>query len=414
MRARTAFVLAAAAALAAPLAPATAAEVVAMPGRTSPGHALALPAAPPPVSRVRVSTGTVASGLAEPLALAPVADGRMFVVERRGTVRVLKNGRIQPGLYLDLRSRVGSAGSEQGLLGIAVDPLFRTSPRFWVAFTARGTGDLVLATFRARYASATRADATSVRTVLVVRHRGAANHNGGSVVFGKDRMLFWSTGDGGGGGDTFDNSRRGTSLLGKILRLDVRHSCAGKRYCIPSSNPRYALHRTDLLGPIWAKGLRNPWRTSVDPATGDLWIGDVGQNKYEEVDRIPAGRGGLDFGWPCREGFHSYDPGRCGGRTMTGPLVEQCHPDAVAGCPAARAAEALIGGILYRGTRQPALLGAYLYADFLTGNVWLYRAGSSATAGHLAGLAWIGRTWTGEPIGLTLGGRLVRFSARTV
>jgi glucose/arabinose dehydrogenase len=411
MRFRTAAVLIAAAALVSTLGGTPAASAAPQPERalvaTAPRTAL------PPVSRLRVSTSAVVGGLAEPLAMAPVADGRMFVVERRGTVRVVKNGRLLAGTYLDIRSRVGSAGGEQGLLGIAVDPRFRTSPRMWLVFTAKGTGDLVLATVRARFASAARADVSTLRTVLSVPHRGASNHNGGSIVFGNDGMLFWSTGDGGGGGDTFDNSRKGTSLLGKILRLDVHRNCATRRYCIPASNPRYRLHRTDLLGPIWAKGLRNPWRTSVDPLTGDLWIGDVGQDKYEEIDRIAPGAGGLDFGWPCREGFHSYDPGRCAGRTMTPPLWEECHPDGVPGCSQARAGEALIGGIVYRGRSQPALYGSYLFADYVTGNIWVYRAGTSATVGNLSGLSWIGRSWTGEPLGLTLGGQLVRFAART-
>jgi glucose/arabinose dehydrogenase len=368
----------------------------------------------PPVARVRVVATPVVGGLVKPVAAAALPDGRLLVVEKRGTVRVVANGRLLPGNYLTLTPLVESKGWEQGLLGIAVDPQFATSPRLWLTFVARGTGDLVLATIRARSAAATHADGTTLRTVLTIRHRATITHYGGSLVFDNDGMLLLSTGDGGCCGDPSDNARNGRSLLGKILRLDARRACLPLRYCVPTSNPRYAQHRKDLSPVVWAMGMRNPWRTSIDPLTGDLWLGDVGQDRYEEVDRIPAGAGGIDLGWPCREGRHSYNPARCAGRTMSPPVWTGCHEDKLPTCPASLDGDAVIGGIVYRGTAQPAISGAYVFADFISGAVRLYRARSSALVGSVPGLVWIGRGPTGEPLGLTLGGQLLAFRARVV
>ena len=367
------------------------------------------------LSRLKVGGRVVTRGLVLPTAVVALPDGRILVAEKRGTVRVVRNGVLQRGFYLDLRARVSSSANERGLLGLAVDPAFATSGRIWATYTATGSGPAAGALVLARAVAASPAAGAvalrHVRAVMSIPHPGASNHNGGSIVFGPDGFLYWGTGDGGGGGDGFDNARQGSSLLGKVLRLDVRRTCGTKRYCVPPSNPRFSQGRTTWRPEIWAIGLRNPWRMSVDPATGALWIGDVGQDRFEEVDRVATGTGGFDFGWPCREGRSSYDASRCGGRTMTAPLLVRCHPGGVSGCSASQGGESITGGVVYRGSAQILLRGVYVFSDFITGNLWLYRGGVIARAGTLRYVSSFGRSARGEVLAVTYSGSLVRLVA---
>ena len=368
-----------------------------------------------PLNLIKVGGRVVARGLVQPTAVVSLPDGRILVAERRGTVRVVRHGVLQRGFYLDLRARVSASGGERGLLGLAVDPGFAVSGRLWATYTAKGSGSkagaLVLARAVATSPGAAVVALRHVRAVMAIPHAGASNHNGGSIVFGPDGLLYWGTGDGGGGGDGFDNARHGSALLGKILRLDVRRTCGARLYCVPASNPRFSRGQTSWRPEVWAIGLRNPWRMSVDPATGALWIGDVGQDRWEEVDRVATGPGGFDFGWPCREGRSSYDASRCAGRTMTAPLLVRCHPDGVAGCAASQGGQSLTGGEVYRGSAQPLLRGVYVFSDFLTGNLWLYRGGVIARAGTLRYVSSFGRSARGEVLAVTFGGALVRLVA---
>jgi glucose/arabinose dehydrogenase len=277
-------------------------------------------------------------------------------------------------------------------------PDWRTTHRFWVAHAATD-GDLVLARGRAADADARRAN-DRVRVLLRIPHE-ANNHYGGQLVFGRDRLLYLSTGDGGGGGDPFDNARTLTSLLGKGLRLDVLRSCGTKGYCVPRTNPLVGVPGRDEL---WLLGLRNPWRMSVD-GRGALWVADVGQSAWEEVTRVPATPAARDLGWPCREGPDSYDATRCENRPRLGPTIAIPHDEA----------ESLTGGFVYRGDLVPALRGAYVFGDFATTTVWYRRPGETPVEqrqqlgpGRFAGPTSFGLTRRGELLAVTYDGTLWR------
>lgn len=284
-------------------------------------------------------------------------SGRLFIVEKPGTISIVSGGQILPQPFLDIRSLVGPSGPEQGLLGLAFHPQFVQNGRFFVFYTANNdaNGDNTLAEFRVS-ANPNRADPASRRVLLAIPDF-APNHNGGMVTFGPDGYLYVGTGDGGGGGDPERNGQNINALLGKLLRLDVDD---GQPYAIPRDNP--FVGRTDARPEIWAYGLRNPWRFSFDRATGDLYIGDVGQNLWEEIDFQPAGSaGGANYGWSIMEGLHCYRPATgCDPSGLTPPIAEYGHD---AGC-------AVIGGYVYRGVAYPLLDGTYLYGDYCSGRIW--------------------------------------------
>ncbi len=305
----------------------------------------------------------VAAGLAQPVLLTHSGDGsgRSFIVEQPGTIRILVDGRLVDTPFLDIRDRVGDRGSEQGLLGLAFPPDYARRGVFFVNYTDR-RGDTVIARFGLT-ADPDRADPASERLVLKIA-QPAANHNGGMLAFGPDGYLYVGMGDGGGAGDVYRNGQNPEALLGKLLRLDVTTDPA-RSYTIPADNPWVAAqwNGRDVRDEVWAVGLRNPWRFSFDRATGDLWIADVGQNVYEEVNRAPAGsRGGLNFGWPIMEGAHCYPASAtCQQAGLTLPVVDYTH--GADGC-------SITGGYVYRGSRSPALAGAYLYSDYCSGKIW--------------------------------------------
>ena len=306
----------------------------------------------------------VADGLAYPTSVAHAGDGsgRLFVTEQRGTIRVVKNGALSPDYFLDIRPDVECCG-EQGLLGIAFHPDFAANGYFYVDFIDRD-GDTVVA----RYHTAPhgkQADRDSRKVILRIT-QPTPIHNGGQLQFGPDGYLYIGTGDGGSfsrggdgsGKDTKNHAQRLDTLLGKILRIDVDH---GDPYAIPPANPfvRTAGARKE----IWARGLKNPWRFSFDRLTGDLYIGDVGRARWEEIDVQPHDSpGGENYGWHLMEGpacfylSHDCNPGGA----LTLPAIQYSHDR---GC-------AVIGGYVYRGKRIPALNGQYLYADFCTGKIW--------------------------------------------
>jgi glucose/arabinose dehydrogenase len=249
-------------------------------------------------------------------------------------------------------SLLSTGGSEQGLLGLAFHPGYAGNGRFFVYYTDTN-GDLQISEFHVSLDPAV-ADDTSESSIINIPHPFHDNHNGGNLVFGPDGMLYAGTGDGGGGGDTEDNARHLSSLLGKLLRFDVDIAAPH----IPADNPFVAT--PGAHGEIWALGLRNPWRYAFDRQTGDLLIGDVGQNTIEEVDFQPAGVGGLNYCWPNKEGTADYDPGRpCTGGTPTDPIAEYDHG---LGC-------SITGGYRYRGAFAD-LVGVYLYADYCSGRIW--------------------------------------------
>jgi glucose/arabinose dehydrogenase len=321
----------------------------------------ALPATPceglPGAAGTAVAGELVADGFSQPVHLAaPPNDlGRLFIVEQAGTIRILKGGKPLVRPFLDIRDRVRSGG-ERGLLSVAFHPDYGSTRRFFVYYTD-GAGDLVIAEFTTMAADPDRADSGSERRLLTIPHRKYGNHNGGQLAFGPDRFLYIGTGDGGAGGDPDNNAQTKTSLLGKLLRVDVDKPGRGKPYGVPASNP--FLRDGSAAPEVWAYGLRNPWRFSFDRGTGDLFIADVGQNAWEEVDVQPASsKGGENYGWRYLEGRHCYDPPEgCPTRGMTMPVIE--YPTPPSG--------SITGGYVYRGCRMPALRGTYFYADYVKG-----------------------------------------------
>ena len=299
----------------------------------------------------------IATGLSAPLDLQQPDDGtgRLFVVEQGGTVRIVQNGGLLPGDFLDIAARVHMEG-ESGLLGLAFHPHYAQDPRFFVNYVrqlASGQLQTVIAEFRPSAADSNRADAASERQLLVV-NQPFSNHKAGQLVFGADGYLYFGLGDGGSGGDPFGNGQNLQTLLGKMLRIDVdSQPAAGLAYAIPPDNP---FAGGGGRPEIWAYGLRNPWRFSFDRPSGRMFIADVGQNRYEEVD---LGRKGANYGWNIMEGLHCFNPASgCDQSGLTLPIAEYDHS----------VGEAVIGGYLYRGAIAQ-LRGKYLFAD-LTGKLF--------------------------------------------
>jgi glucose/arabinose dehydrogenase len=304
----------------------------------------------------------VADGLADPLFAGHAGDGsgRLFVLEQAGRIRVVRDGSLLPEPYLDLSDRI-AAGGERGLLGLAFSPAFGTDGRLFVDYTDRD-GNTVVSEVTAPDPAADRADPASERVLLRIE-QPYANHNGGALAMGADGLLWIATGDGGSGGDPQGNGQRLDTLLGKLLRIDPRPA-AGAPYAMPADNPFVgrAGGRKEARGEIWAYGLRNPWRFSFDRATGDLWIGDVGQGSLEEVDHWPAGSpAGPNFGWNTMEGSACFEPADgCDRDGLVLPVAEYGHDR---GC-------AVTGGYVYRGAGVAGLTGTYLYADYCSGTIW--------------------------------------------
>jgi glucose/arabinose dehydrogenase len=325
---------------------------------------------------------------------------RLFVLEKTGRIRLWRNGVLQAAPYLDLRAKVSTV-SERGLLGLAFDPAFRTRPQFWVVYTATN-GAVTLARFRATSFSATRVSAATQVTVLTIAHP-AGNHNGGQLTFGTDNLLYWSV------GDNADNvtAQNNTRLTGKILRLDVLHSCGARRYCIPASNP-FATS-TRYRREIWLWGLRNPWRMTVDRRRALIWIGDVGQNRQEEVDVVAQSKRGANMGWSCYEGVLVFNRATCTPATRTFPLFHYNRP----------AGNSVTGGYVYAGRKYDAIMrNLYVFGDFGTGRVWVYAyRGVATNQGLLFGagkLTSFGEDFLGEIWAVTIDGRLWSMSARAV
>lgn len=312
----------------------------------------------PSVRGTNLATELVAEGFNKPVHLtAPPHDvGRLFIVEQAGTIQVVRGATLLPKPFLDIRDRVRSGG-ERGLLSLAFHPDYASNRRFFVYYTD-STGDLTIAAFTTTETDPDLADSSSERRLLVIPHRKYGNHNSGQLAFGPDRFLYIGTGDGGAGGDPDNNSQNRSSLLGKLLRIDVDRPDTHKPYGIPSSNP---FARDASAAPeIWAYGLRNPWRFSFDRGTGNLSIADVGQNAWEEVDVQPASsRGGENYGWRYLEGTHCYDPpAGCPTQGMTLPVFEYPHGPG---------GQSITGGFVYQGCRMPDLRGTYFYADYVKG-----------------------------------------------
>jgi glucose/arabinose dehydrogenase len=298
--------------------------------------------------------------------------GQIFVVEQRG--RIVTFARTSDGAeakeFLDIVDRKPFGDNEEGLLGLAFHPDYARNRQFYIYYTQHNPRRSVISEFKAN-ADGTQADLKSERVLLEIA-QPFSNHNGGEIVFGPDKYLYITLGDGGAGNDPFNNAQNMASLLGKILRIDVNSKTTLDKktlaYGIPQDNP-FANADYGIRGEIWARGLRNVWRFSFDRATGELWAGDVGQNLWEEVDIIEKGG---NYGWCVREGFHAFKPGPLEGR-YNEPIAEYPHnPNIASQSPFAHEGFGLsiTGGYVYRGKKQPALGGIYIYADYALGSIF--------------------------------------------
>lgn len=305
-----------------------------------------------------INLNSFSTGYSRPIAIEQCGDSRLFIVQQRGLVIICDSlGNRLSTPFLNLSSIVSQSGNERGLLGLAFDPNYATNGYFYVNYTADTDGNTRVARYSRNASNPNLADASS-QVLLLTITQPYSNHNGGNLEFGPDGYLYIGMGDGGSAGDPQNNAQNPLSLLGKMLRIDV-HS--GSPYAIPPTNPYFG--STSVLQPIWATGLRNPWRFSFDRFTGDMWIGDVGQNAWEEVDFEPAGSpGGLNFGWKCYEGNATYSAGSCSTvSTHTAPIYQ--YDNDLIGC-------SITGGILYRGAQFANMHGYYIFADYCSGRYW--------------------------------------------
>lgn len=298
------------------------------------------------------------------LQAAPGIMNRLFVVEQQGLIYSIENDPQTNlrAIFLDIRDRVNNTGNEQGLLGLAFHPEYQNNGYFFVDYTASNPDRTVIARYEVSTVNPDSAIKSSESVILEVG-QPYSNHNGGQIVFGPDRYLYITLGDGGAGGDPQGNGQNLETLLGSILRVDVDHTSGGLNYAVPEDNP-FVANLRGFREEIYAYGLRNPWRISFDPVTQQLWAGDVGQDLYEEIDIIEKGK---NYGWNIMEGFHCYNASSCDTTGLTMPVWEYNHG----------VGQAITGGFVYRGSQVPELTGKYVYADYVSGRIWALEYQSS-------------------------------------
>lgn len=326
----------------------------------------------------------ITSGLTQPVDIVSANDGsnRLFVVQQGGIIKIVNGGTLSNTNFLNMSSVI-KAGGEMGLLSMAFHPAYSTNRYFFVYYNDTN-GDVTVARYQVSTTNPNLADASSRQVLMTIPHREFTNHNGGKLNFGADGNLYFAVGDGGGSGDPHSNAQNGNIYLGKMMRINVDNFTTPPYYTVPADNPYVS--DPAVADEIWALGLRNPFRWSFDRLTHDMWIGDVGQDKWEEVDFRPAGStGGINYGWRCREGNHVFDSS-CGvtGNYMP-PIFEYGH-NAAGGI-------SVTGGFVYRGTDYPSLYGWYTCIDYgSSGNGWMIRPNG--------GGGWTVRAQTGLPTGI--------------
>ena len=318
-----------------------------------------------PPAQVTYTLTTIATGFTAPLDLEQPRDnsGRLFVVQQGGQIRILQNGAIATTPFLDISSKITSGG-ETGLLGLIFHSNYSQNRKFYLNYTRTTSGQLqtVIAEYLASAVNPNVADPTTERILLVV-DQPFPNHKAGQLAFGPDGYLYFGLGDGGSGGDPLGNGQNTNVLLGKMLRIDVNNTGAGKPYAIPSDNP---FVNGGGQPEIYAYGFRNPWRFSFDTASGRLFVADVGQNAFEEIDLVTKGG---NYGWNIMEGSHCYNASTCDMTGLTLPIHDYPRTDGTT----------VIGGFVYRGTAIPSLVGTYVFGDFGSGKIWALREGTSNT-----------------------------------
>lgn len=312
-------------------------------------------------------TGTVgitniASGFASPVEIANCGDNRLFIVEQDGLIRILNsNGTINTNPFLNISTLTNQSG-EQGLLGMAFHPNYSSNGFFYINYT-NISGNTVIARYSVNASNPNLANPTG--TILLTINQPYANHNGGTLKFGPDGYLYIGMGDGGSGGDPGNRAQNINELLGKMLRIDVN---SGTPYGIPANNPYVGIAGADE---IWAIGMRNPWKFSFDRQTGDLWIADVGQNQYEEVNRAASTESGLNYGWRCYEGNTAYNTAGCATQgTMKSPLFTTNHSNGFC---------SITGGFVYRGTQYPNFQGKYFFSDYCKAQIGMSDSSGNVT-----------------------------------
>jgi glucose/arabinose dehydrogenase len=325
----------------------------------------------------------VASGFSIPLDVQQPDDGsgRLFVVEQTGQIQIVQSdGTRAAAPFFDVTGRPGfTSGGETGLIGLAFHPNYANSPRFYVNYTRNNGSQLqtVIAEFTVSSSSANSAD-PNTENILLTIDQPTDIHKGGGLAFGKDGFLYIGLGDGGPEGDPNGNGQNTSLLIGKMLRIDVDSAhAAGLNYAIPPSNP---FVNGGGRAEIWLYGLRNPFRFSIDSPTGDLWIGDVGQGSFEEVDHLTSSQGGSNMGWNIMEGSHCFNPPTgCSMAGLTLPVFDYDHT---------QGDQCIIGGHIYHGTKMPALANGYVFGDFISGRMWvLTQSGSTFTRTFLFNVA---------------------------
>jgi glucose/arabinose dehydrogenase len=349
------------------------------------------------------------NGFSQPLDIVNAGDGsdRLFIVQKGGLIRILEDSVILPTPFINLADSITATGGEQGLLSLAFHPLYETNRMFFVYYT-NTSGAITIARFRTKIDDPYAADDTSGKILLTIP-KGASNHNGGNLDFGPDGYLYFATGDGGGAGDVSNNAQNGNSLLGKMIRLDVDSIETAPYYTIPADNPYVG--NPNVRDEIWAIGLRNPWRWSFDRANNNMWIADVGQDNWEELNFRAAGTtGGINYGWRCYEGTHAFNTGGCQPQgTYVSPVYEYPH-NSTGGV-------SVTGGYVYRGLEFPALRGYYMMSDFGSGHLWLVApnggGGFNVTRqpSVLASVVSYGENEEGRLFASTLGGTIYLVTA---
>lgn len=298
------------------------------------------------------------------LTFSPDGTNRIFIVEQNGIIKVFPNDsnatNSQVNIFLNISNKISSSVGEEGLLGLAFHPNYSNNGYFYVNYTAPNPLRTIISRYKVLSGNPNKADSLS-ETVILTFEQPYTNHNGGTLMFGLDGYLYIATGDGGSGGDPFNNAQNTQTLLGKILSIDINDSTQTTKYVIPPSNPFYN-NPSAGRGEIFAYGLRNPWKFSQDSFTGLIYAGDVGQSAFEEIDIIESGK---NYGWRVLEGFSCYNPPTgCDTTGKTMPIKVYSHLQG--DC-------SITGGYVYRGTRRPELQGAYIYGDYCTGRIWMLR-----------------------------------------